>query len=65
MMLLACFVGGLRWKGIEADMITGPTWSWSVAPFPPQLVHRALARSVLLEAFGPQRITATAQASGA
>jgi len=25
MMLLACFVGDLRWKRIETDMIAGPS----------------------------------------
>jgi hypothetical protein len=35
---------------------------WIVAPLLPQFVQRALARSLSLEAFGPHRMTATAQA---
>jgi len=50
---------------LKADVIAGPAWAWMVAPFVPQLVQRARSRSLSLEAFGPQRMTATAQASGA
>ena len=38
---------------------------WRVAPFPPQLVQRAPARSLSLEASGPHKMTGTAHASGA
>ncbi len=38
---------------------------WRLAPLLPQLVQRAPARSLSLDAPGPHRMTATAQASGA
>jgi hypothetical protein len=38
---------------------------WTVGPLLPQLVQRAAARSLSLEALGPHSMTATAQASGA
>jgi len=46
-------------------MIAGPTWPLERWPLLPQLVQRASARSLSLEAVGPHRMTATAQASGA
>jgi len=52
----------LRRKPIEADIITGPS---GPLEFLPQLVQRAPARSLSLEASGPHMITATAQARGA
>jgi len=38
---------------------------WSVAPLWPQRMQRARSRSTLLDASRPQRMTATAHASGA
>jgi hypothetical protein len=38
---------------------------WTVAPLLPQCVHRARSLSTSLDALAPQRMTATAHASGA
>jgi len=46
-------------------MIACPAWMLERCTLLPQLVQRAPARSLSLEALGPHRMTATAQASGA
>jgi hypothetical protein len=50
-------------KRTEANMIAGPAWMLEGRTF--ELVQRAPARSLSLEARGPHKMTATAQASGA
>jgi hypothetical protein len=49
----------------EADVGATPSGCCKVAPLWPQAVHRAHCLSLSLEVSAPQRITGTAQASGA
>ncbi|SRR6266567_6784631 len=52
-------------KGLKPIWLPAQPGCWTVAPLLPQLVQRTAVRSLSLEASGPHRMTATAQASGA
>ena len=52
-------------KRIKADVITGPAGTLQGRAFPAATGATSASAQLVLEAFGPHKITATAQASGA